>query len=102
VVARKELPGPSLVGVIITAAGSFCTTWVVMAADVLLSIEAGYLKLRFTNKKASVRPELLLSSSSPNKQTNKQTRVSIGNKRNNKTQQKAPRKKSTQRMQQQR
>jgi hypothetical protein len=101
VVARKELPGPSLVGVTITAAGSFCTTWVVMAADVLLSIEAGYLKLRFTNKKlTSVLSFYLVAPPETNKQTNKR-RISIRNKRNNKTQQKAPRKKSTQRMQQQ-
>jgi cyanate permease len=74
VVARKELPGPSLVGVIITAAGSFCATWVVMAADVLLSIEAGYLKLRFTNKKLpSVLSFYLVAPPETNKQTNKQT-----------------------------
>jgi hypothetical protein len=74
VVARKELPGPSLVGVIITAAGSFCTSWVVMAADVLLSIEAGYLKLRFTNKKLpSVLSFFLAAPPETNKQTNKQT-----------------------------
>jgi hypothetical protein len=101
VAAKKELPGPSLVGVIITAAGSFCTTWVVMAADVLLSIEAGYLKLRFTNKKLpSVLSFSLAAPPQTNKQTNKRS-VSIRNRRNNKTQQKAPGKKSTQRMQQQ-
>jgi len=71
VIARKELPGPSLVGVIITAGGSFCTTLVVMAADVLLSIEAGYLKLRFTNKKLpSVLSFFLAAPPQTNKQTN--------------------------------
>jgi hypothetical protein len=94
VVARKELPGPSLVGVVITAAGSFCTTCVVMAADVLLSIEAGYLKLRFTNKKL---PSVLSFFLAAPPETNKETQ-SFNKKQ--KEQQKAPRKKSTQRMQQ--